>query len=287
MYTKNGIKEQITAYIKKNLKERRLAHTFGVVEEAKKLAAAYGEDVEKAELGALFHDAFRETGNLVHGGIAADAMKDIYGIQDEDLCNAVRFHTTGRAGMSLLEKIIYLADAIEPGRSYPGVEALRILAYQDLDSACIKALGNTIQYVAENDLDLDCNTLEAYNDIKKGDYMDNKEIALSVAAVLDRKKALDIVVMDIKEKSSFADFFVIASANSERQLSTLSDEVEDQLAKIGYFVKHIEGKGNSGWVLMDFGDVIVNLFSLEQRERYHIEKVWGDCEIIPFDAAEN
>ncbi|MEA4988717.1 MAG: bis(5'-nucleosyl)-tetraphosphatase (symmetrical) YqeK [Anaerovorax sp.] len=287
MYTKNGIKKEITSYIKANLKEKRLAHTFGVVDEAKKLAKKYGVNPIKAELGALFHDAFRERGNLIHGNIAADVMKDTYKIKDEDLCNAVRFHTTGRAGMSLLEKILYLADAIEPNRSYPGVDELRILAYKDLDAACLQAFQNTIRYVTENGLDLDYNTLEAYKDIKKGDYMDNKEIALSAAAVLDQKKAIDIVVMNIKEKSSFADFFVIASANSERQLSTLADEVEDQFAKDGILVKHIEGKGNSGWILMDFGDVIVNLFSLEQRERYNIEKVWGDCEIVPFDATEN
>ncbi|WP_245157050.1 bis(5'-nucleosyl)-tetraphosphatase (symmetrical) YqeK [Anaerovorax sp. IOR16] len=287
MYTKNGIKKEITSYIQANLKEKRLAHTFGVVEEAKKLAKKYGVNPIKAELGALFHDAFRERGNLIHGNIAADVMKDTYQIKDEDLCNAVRFHTTGRAGMSLLEKILYMADAIEPNRSYPGVDELRILAYKDLDAACLQAFRNTIRYVTENGLDLDYNTLEAYKDIKKGDYMENKEIALSAAAVLDQKKAIDIVVMDIKEKSSFADFFVIASANSERQLSTLADEVEDQFAKDGILAKHIEGRGNSGWILMDFGDVIVNLFSLEQRERYNIEKVWGDCEIIPFDATEN
>jgi len=287
MYTKNGIKKEITDYITKNLKQKRLIHTFGVVEEAKKLAVKYGANAEKAELGALFHDAFRERGNLIHGSIAADALQNTYQIYDEDICNAVRFHTTGRAGMSLLEKILYLADAIEPNRSYPGVEKLRLLAYKDLDAACLQALQNTMRYVAENGLELDHNTLEAYLDIKKGDHMENKEIALSVAAVLDQKKAIDIVVMDIKEKSSFADFFVIASANSERQLSTLSDEIEDRLAKDNILVKHIEGKGTSGWILMDFGDVIVNLFSLEQRERYNIDKVWGDCEIVPFEETEN
>lgn len=287
MDTQNAIKKEITTYLQANLKEKRLAHTYGVVEEAKKLAETYGADPKKAELGALFHDAFREKGNLVHGSIAADYMKSIYKIKDEDLCNAVRFHTTGRAGMSLLEKVLYLADAIEPNRSYPGVDQLRILAYKDLDAACLQAFQNTIRYVTENGLSLDKNTSEAYKDIKKGDFMENKEIALSAAVVLDQKKAMDIVVMDIREKSSFADYFVIASANSERQLSTLADEVEDQFAKDGILAKHIEGKENSGWILMDFGDVIVNLFSLEQRERYHIEKVWGDCGFVPFAATDN
>lgn len=107
--------------------------------------------------------------------------------------------------------------------------------------------------------------------------MDNKNFALLAAKVLDNKKAEDIVVIDIAAKSSFADYLVIASGNSERQVNTLVDEIEDQFAKEGLLVKSIEGKQNSGWVLMDFGDIIVNVFTRETREKYNIEKVWGDC----------
>lgn len=117
--------------------------------------------------------------------------------------------------------------------------------------------------------------------------MENKDIALLVAAALDKKKALDIVIMDIGTKSSFADYFVIASASSDRQLATLADEAEDRLAEESILVKSIEGKGNSGWILMDFGDVIVNLFTIEQRDRYNIERVWGDCSFVPFESTEN
>lgn len=107
--------------------------------------------------------------------------------------------------------------------------------------------------------------------------MDNKNFALLAAKVLDNKKADDIVVIDIAAKSSFADYLVIASGNSERQVNTLVDEVEDQFAKEGLLAKSIEGKQNSGWILMDFGDIIVNVFTRETREKYNIEKVWGDC----------
>lgn len=113
--------------------------------------------------------------------------------------------------------------------------------------------------------------------------MNNKEVALKAATILDNKKALDIVIIDIKEKSSFADYLVIASGNSERQVGTLSEEVEDQFAKDGILVKSVEGKKNSGWILMDFGDVIINIFSVEQRDRYKIEKVWSDCNLITLE----
>ena len=78
--------------------------------------------------------------------------------------------------------------------------------------------------------------------------MDNKSFALLAAKTLDDKKALDIAVIDIMEKATFADYLVIATGNSERQVNSLVDEVEDQFAKEGLLVKNIEGKQNSGWV---------------------------------------
>jgi len=110
--------------------------------------------------------------------------------------------------------------------------------------------------------------------------MDNKEIALLAAKVLADKKAQEIVVIDISSKASFADYFVLASGTSERQIGTLSEEVDDQFAKEGIIVKSIEGKKTSGWILMDFGDIIVNILTTDMRARYNIEKVWGDCEFL-------
>ena len=113
--------------------------------------------------------------------------------------------------------------------------------------------------------------------------MDNKSFALLAAKTLDDKKALDIAVIDIMEKATFADYLVIATGNSERQVNSLVDEVEDQFAKEGLLVKNIEGKQNSGWVLMDFGDIIVHIFTKEMREKYNIEKVWGDCSFLDLE----
>ena len=110
--------------------------------------------------------------------------------------------------------------------------------------------------------------------------MTNREYALLAAKTLSDKKAEDITVIDIQGKATFADYFVICSGSSERQVNSLTDEVEDRLAEAGLYVKLIEGKQGSGWILMDFGDIIVNLFTREMREKYSIEKVWGDCQFI-------
>ena len=116
--------------------------------------------------------------------------------------------------------------------------------------------------------------------------MNNREYAWLAAKVLDSKKATDITVIDIMEKASFADYMVIATGNSDRQVYSLVDDVEDAFAKEGLFVKSIDGKQNSGWVLMDFGDIVVNIFNKDTREKYNIEKVWGDCTFIEVENGE-
>ena len=106
--------------------------------------------------------------------------------------------------------------------------------------------------------------------------MNNHEIALYVAKSLIEKKAKDIVAIDISGKSSFTDYLIVASGGSERQVGTLAAEIEDRLAVLGVFPKNVEGKRTSGWILLDYGDIIVNIFSAEQRSRYNLEKIWGD-----------
>ena len=183
--------DSINSYIEKNLSEKRRAHVYGVVETAKKLAEKYGCDKEKAETAALFHDMFRSTpvevlnmyvrqleldtayldnANLAHGPIAAIIMKRDYGIEDQDLLNAVKYHTTGRAGMSVLEKVIYLADAIEPGRNYPDVDKARALAETSLEEACLFSMEHSINYIRERGLFLHEDTIKARDYLlKKGD----------------------------------------------------------------------------------------------------------------------
>lgn len=110
--------------------------------------------------------------------------------------------------------------------------------------------------------------------------MDSKETAKALADILNSKKARDVVMIDIAEKSSFADYFVIATAGSERQMGALAEEIEDKFAEIGIEPKSKDGRPETGWILVDGGDVIVNLFTEETRDKYTLEKIWNDCESI-------
>jgi len=128
-------------------KETRFAHTQGVVKTAIELAERYGADPYKAEVAAWAHDAFRPAGNLIHGDLAADALEMDFNVTDPEILDAVRYHTTGRPGMCLLEKVLKLADSLEPGRTYPGVEELRASLTDDINSSLHNMMAHTRDYV--------------------------------------------------------------------------------------------------------------------------------------------
>lgn len=113
--------------------------------------------------------------------------------------------------------------------------------------------------------------------------MDNKEIAMTLASLLSERKARDIKMIDIAEKSAFADYFINATAGSIRQLGALADDIKDKFAELDIIPKNNEGRPESGWILVDGGDVIVNLFTTDTRDKYALEKLWGDCETINID----
>lgn len=180
-------KERWLSVVREALPEKRYIHTIGVMETAVRLAEQYGCDVEKAELAAILHDyakywsgekmaalirqderskaVLNHSRSLWHAYAGALAAEREFGVRDPDVLDAIRYHTSGRAGMSLLEKVIWLADYIEPGRSFPGVDDVRKKAEESLDEAMILALGRTIRFLIENKQPVYPLTFEAYNDL--------------------------------------------------------------------------------------------------------------------------
>lgn len=111
--------------------------------------------------------------------------------------------------------------------------------------------------------------------------MDKLEI---IVRAMDDKLATDIVAIDMQLVSPMFDTFVIASADNPRLMNAIKDNIEDEMDKNGFTVKHIEGNRDSRWILMDYGDVIVHIFIPEEREHYHLEKLWGDQHHIDISA---
>ena len=104
--------------------------------------------------------------------------------------------------------------------------------------------------------------------------MNPKELAIRIADILEEKKGQNILVLDVAHLTSVTDYFVICSGTSSTQIRSLADEVEYKLSLCGITPSHTEGRGNGGWVLIDYGCVLVHVFSRDAREFYNLEKLY-------------
>ena len=109
----------------------------------------------------------------------------------------------------------------------------------------------------------------------------SKEKAVLAAKILDDKKGEDIKVLEVKGLTSLGDYFVLATGSSSTHVNALSDTVEEKLKKSGVTLKHREGK--DGWILLDYGDVIVDIFDYESADFYDLERLWSDAPKIEFN----
>lgn len=184
-------KKKIKKLLEKNLEEKRYEHTIGVADTAACLAMRYGYDVEKAYVAGLLHDCAKciendkkislckkysvelskveiENPFLIHAKLGVALAKEKYRVDDEDILNSIKYHTTGKANMSLLEKIIFSADYIEPGRKkILGLDEIRNIIFIDFDKAIYIILENTLQHLKNKNQIIDETSLSAYNYYKE------------------------------------------------------------------------------------------------------------------------
>lgn len=188
--------DKITERVKSGLTPKRFTHTMGVAEEAIKLALHYGDEVlaEKAKIAGMLHDIvkelpknkrdeyckefnicqeeiFKETPELIHPFLGAEVAKSELGIDDDEILNAVRYHTSGHANMTTLEKIVYIADYIEPNRAeFIGLSEGRRLAYIDLDLTMEFMLTTILEYIGKQGKtshNLSLEALEYFKELNK------------------------------------------------------------------------------------------------------------------------
>lgn len=172
--------------IQEQLTTERYEHSLRVADVAKELAIRYGAPEDKAVLAGLLHDYAKCQSReqlrkqikeydlpqqllhyhheLWHGPVAAKIMEKHYDVMDDDILHAIAYHTTGRASMSLLEVIIFVADYIEPKRDIPGIEEVRSLAKENVFIAARKAIQNTIIYLMKKDATIHPDSFYAYNE---------------------------------------------------------------------------------------------------------------------------
>jgi len=186
MYMDQSDRQRYLEILKRHLTGKRFEHSLGTEELAVKMAERFGVNACDAQIAGLLHDiaknltpeekwaamreyhmeideVSRQNPDILHGAIGAEMIRRECGIENEDILNAVRYHTTGRAGMSPLEEVIYIADLLERTRDFEGIEELRALAEKDLDGAMLHSLMHVIIYVIKKRKPVDRNSIEAYN----------------------------------------------------------------------------------------------------------------------------
>lgn len=183
---------KIRKSMEKKLDPKRYEHTLGVAYTAASLAMCYGTDINNALVAGLLHDCAKCLSNekrlsicakhniavskaeeknpfLLHAKVGSFLAMKKYGVTDKDIINAILNHTTGRPGMSTLEKIIWIADYIEPGRKQaPNLAAIRKMAFENLDKALLMALEDTLQYLNKGKMEVDSMTQKTYDFYKNG-----------------------------------------------------------------------------------------------------------------------
>lgn len=177
--------------MEKILENKRYEHTLGVAYTAVSLAMRYGYDIKKAQIAGLLHDCAKNLSNekrlhicrkhnieinpaeeknpfLLHAKVGSYLAKKEYAVADQEILDAITWHTTGRPGMTMLEKIIYIADYIEPGRNQaPNLDLIRKLAFEDLDECLYQILKDTLDYLNASGMEIDSSTRETFDYYKE------------------------------------------------------------------------------------------------------------------------
>ncbi len=182
---------KIQESVKETINVHRFRHTLGVAYVAACMAMRYGLDVERAYLAGVLHDCAKGLSNedyinlchendipitsyeekspsLLHAKLGAHFAHIKYGIDDEEILSAIRCHTTGKPDMTMLEKIIYISDYIEPNRDIPtNMDEIRQLAFTDIDKCLLVILKNTVDYLERSDKLIDKTTMDTYEYYKR------------------------------------------------------------------------------------------------------------------------
>ena len=312
-----GVKNaEIKEYIYNNLSKDRYEHSTGVADTAEELADALGlPDADKAKLirAGLCHDISKElsieeqfdlvkeagiepvpdyytvpvTLHQLSGAVLAEKLFHI----DKDVFNMIQYHCTGSPGMNLCEKILFLADFIEPKREYEACRTLRAEMFSDkiteerINKIFVKCCERQLKHLQEKGRPAHSLTRLTYDtevnkmaEEKKLDLTNanSKDTAEEAKRILDEKLAKNIEIIPVRDKTVVTDFFVIANATSTTHVKALADEVEYKLGEAGLKPLHTDGVPGGEWFVLDYGAVIIHIFTGNAREFYKLDRLWQD-----------
>ena len=259
----------------------------------------YEFSIEHGLVPEDFDEKYSET---LHAPVGKWLAEHTYGITDPVILTAIEQHCLGDVDMSDVSQAVYVADYIEPGREFEpalmSMNKLRKVAYENLLEGAYLAACSVIRFLQDIKADIcpksfltadalkerlkwETNTVKSNSKEKSMKEYQSIDLAKTAFQALEDKKGYDIRVIKIENITTIADYFVIADGNNPSQVEAMVDEVQMKLYKeFEIEPKRIEGARNSGWILMDYGDIVVHVFSSQDRLFYDLERVWRDGESL-------
>ena len=292
------------------LSEERFSHTFYVVKRG--LEICKDEEREAVFTACLLHDCAKfispedyakygftpqpdMPASVVHSFLGAEVARRDFGVTDQQILDAIAYHTTGRPNMTRLDKIVYVADKTEDSRPYPlshlkrgSLDRMFVKCLVEAYEVCRERYHDSICPLSEQTIEFYCPKVEAVHNIEQKVHIPTEkkmneiqkpnfnETVKSICEALSAKQALDIKIVDITGASDIADYFVICSGRSAPQVKALFDHLEEQMEKLGKFAIRKEGQGEGRWIAIDYGDVVVHIFHKETRELYALDNLWNN-----------
>lgn len=273
----------------------RYLHSSGVCKMALKLNEYYGLNVdpEKIKIASMLHDItknFTDDENLEilhkmyehvpkelldakaiwHAFTASYYVKEKYNILDEEILDAIKYHTTGKVNMTDLEKLIFLSDYIEENRIGENFEKARKLAFESLFKAIICMYEDEFAFIKSKGGSIHHLSIDAYNYYKEGKYMIDELIK-----ILDKAVVKDIKVYDTSSFTPYFDYVIIASASSARQGAACVNYLKKEAQTVGLDVKSFSSSSDTSWFLVDLNSVVVHVFVGEERARYNLDGIYS------------
>ena len=308
--------KEIKEYIKAHLSDKRYLHSTGVAKTAEELGEAVGlpeADIAKLIRAGLCHDISKEltieeqleilsgygitpeedylkAEQTLHQLSGAYYAKKLFGT-DDMISGMIKYHCTGAPGMTLCEKRIFLSDFVEPNREYEACKALRAELYgspiteEHINKTFYKCCKRQLEHIEEKGYATHRLTrltvaeeekTMAENEKKDLSNAQSSEIAEEIKRILDEKLAKNIEIIPVRQKTVVTDFFVAANGSSTTHVKALADEVEYKLTEANLKPLHTDGKAGGEWYVLDYGAVIVHIFTGAAREFYKLDRLWQD-----------
>ncbi len=259
--------------------DARKARTAGLLHDLARLFSAE-RLIEECERRGIPIDAFARAHPIVlHAPLGAALARERYGIGDPQILSAIAAHTVGAGGMSDLDCIVYLADGLEPGRSFDERAALWQLSLRALRAATRATIENSVDYLRRNGKEVAPQTLAALDEmrgLKRGHTI--VDLIGVVQDAASEKKGEDFTAIDVAGRTILADTFAIVTGRSKIQTRAIADAVVERVKESGLPVMRVEGYADGTWILIDLGHVIVNVFTPDQRQFYNLERLWSEVE---------